>query len=67
MQLLVRNDLGEMFKHNCDYFDGFEIFELANDYWDNNWQSYSVIENDAVIENVINPNYLDPQSARTLH
>lgn len=32
MRLLVRNDLGDMFEHNCDHFDGFEIFELANDY-----------------------------------
>lgn len=62
----VINDRQQCLEIELEQFNGFEIFELANHYWGDDWQSYQVISDQGILEKVINPNYLDPKSAMTI-
>jgi hypothetical protein len=66
MNLTIRNNHSEEIQHRCEEFDGYEIFCLARDTWDN-WHTYEVLDGDKVIERVINPLDLDPKSAQRIH
>jgi hypothetical protein len=64
VKLLVRNDLGNHFEHDCTEFIGYEVFVLAREHWGYDWNTYMVLNGSEILENVINPNSLDPQSAQ---
>jgi hypothetical protein len=67
MKLIVRNNQGEEFTHHCESFDGYDIFLEARELWGNNWENYMVLKGTEVLENVLNPNTLDPENAERIH
>jgi hypothetical protein len=61
MILYIKNEDGEIIQYECDEFDGYDVFQTANDVWGlDGWLNYTVTENNAVIERVLNPQYLQP-------
>ena len=67
MKLTIRNDQGLEFLFECKEFIGYDVFCAVRDQWDYDWHTYQVIDQDQVLENVINPNHLDPSTAESIH
>jgi hypothetical protein len=67
MILIIRNDQGQWFEFECPSFQGYDVFCAVRDQWDYDWHTYQVIHEDQVLENVLNPNGLDPSTAVSIH
>lgn len=61
MKLTVKNEQGQVFQYECQEFEGYDVFQEANEQWGElGWETFSVFQGDQVLINVINPNCLDP-------
>jgi hypothetical protein len=67
MILTVRNNLGLEFMHECQEFIGYDVFVEARDHWGYDWETYLVLNGSEILENVLNPNTLDPQNVQRIH
>lgn len=66
MKLTIRNDLGEEFTYSCHEFQGYDVFCAVREQWRYDWHTYMVINGSEVLESVINPMHLDPQTAERI-
>lgn len=66
MKLIVRNDRMRFFELVCEEYQGYEVFCLAREKFGNDWETYTVLEGDRIIENVINPMAIDWDNPQTL-
>lgn len=60
MKLTVKNNLGQEFEYTTEEFSGYDVFCEARERWGFDWETYTVTNGSQVIENVINPDYLEP-------
>lgn len=67
MILTIRNSAGDEFEHHCKEFIGYDVFVDARDHWGYDWDTYMVLDGVTVLENVINPDRLDPTTAQRIH
>jgi hypothetical protein len=62
MKVILRNNLGLEYSYNCEEFVGYDAFTIARDIWENDWKTYEVISDSIILENVINPNFIEPKN-----
>jgi hypothetical protein len=53
--------------HECQEFIGYDVFVEARDHWGYDWETYLVLNGSEILENVLNPNTLDPQNVQRIH